>query len=994
MKFTLKINDKEPSEAAYVGWTPVKCTLAVEGYKDGDTPVSVKITTGQGVEGELNDDEHLGDTKFTGELALYESNTPDASPKEILSIKLQAGNEFTFYVAGVFGSASEAQKDTFIDISSEDNSVQSLKEYIMVRVRKNANKLTPVERNLFLETFVRLNNTPLKGSYSGTYSANPSSLLHEIVLMHTFETAFEIHGRESFHPWHRAYLLHLEREMQAIDPRVTVPYWKFDEAADNVFTKEFVGETQESTLGKDANYIQVINENQRPTFNCNNPMEIYAGHTLWGPLRRAFRYKDPTSHKANDRIRDEDTVINYSDEFIEWYNFEETQSHNPGHSAFTGHVVDIGKDPVDPLFFMMHSNVDRLWAKWQHVHNRFDADDKKTYPRPYGYQGPRGKEWAEANPKKFDLDAGFYNVGSFDLGNYADDVLWPWDAEKEPLLSRPWRKWYDSEYGGGNVPHLRLKFPQSPTSNFPGTDYPLVKDTIDYQGRLDHKTVLGFDFDDIPYFDVDKEKSDKMLTPNEFTTVQYNTIFLRGETVGNIEEKMAWAEEIEKNVLLHSVKDQRRVLEIVQNKNEKVEFRQKVLELLLTQSTGIRNQLHAELFASLRKVFDESNPDVNLLLKAMQLLINSHSLFGNKNLRSNYLGFLKVSLIKLLKKENAKELHKLAYRLSLKNIVNEAQQKEFLFGDLADFIDEVAKEEAQKEIEEEADEKAEKNADKKSAGNGTPTDEKYFINISESEAGLDACLSIIANESSTVQERLDMVHEMKIAKRANRHYASRRPRFHSILRGLLTNDHEILRYASMETLSSHEDGELQDKLIRTIRMEDGNNPTEEDDNKKVDAILLLRQNTKNQHVQLFAETIRKTKSEKVCKAAIQALDTDPESDDFLKKKVIAGNDENPEIRRSAFLALHFTKPEKANDLAADLIRNLQKTNDKIIFTRFEASLMNSLLYTDHKLRERNQLIESLSNLIDSIENEEIEYQGTECDVKAIAFKLIGKIDPT
>jgi tyrosinase len=46
--------------------------------------------------------------------------------------------------------------------------------------------------------------------------------------MHTAQSIAQAHGDRGFLPWHRAYLLDLERELQGIDPQVTLPYWRFD----------------------------------------------------------------------------------------------------------------------------------------------------------------------------------------------------------------------------------------------------------------------------------------------------------------------------------------------------------------------------------------------------------------------------------------------------------------------------------------------------------------------------------------------------------------------------------------------------------------------------------------------------------------------------------------------------------------------------------------------------------------------------------------------
>ena len=47
--------------------------------------------------------------------------------------------------------------------------------------------------------------------------------------------------QHAFLPWHRAYVLDLERELQRVDPAVALPYWRFDRPAPKVFSKDFMG---------------------------------------------------------------------------------------------------------------------------------------------------------------------------------------------------------------------------------------------------------------------------------------------------------------------------------------------------------------------------------------------------------------------------------------------------------------------------------------------------------------------------------------------------------------------------------------------------------------------------------------------------------------------------------------------------------------------------------------------------------------------------------
>lgn len=511
MKFNLKINGSESENAGYVGWTPVKCTVSLDGYS-GSSAVLVSISVGQ-----LQD--------ALGEISLYENNSTSAT--SIKSIEREyKGEDIVFYVAGKFGNASVAKQDTFIKVTSKLKDIDEIVRKVMVRVRKNANNLEQIEINKFLEAFIKLNSLPSKRTYTGNeFVKKPNSILHELVLMHTYDAASEIHNRTSFHPWHRAFLLHLERELQLVDPTVTIPYWKCDEKADNVFTTGFMGVNRKTELDpSEPDFDKRMNEKLCPKFDQTNPMYNYKDHTLWGPLRRAYFYEDPAKQglPAPRMIGDYELVD--SDEapsdFMRWSRFEELWSHNRGHVTFTGHVVDVGKDPVDPLFFMLHSNVDRLWARWQKKFNRFDKNDEKTYPFQGAYKdrlgkNSRGAQWATGF--KINED-GFYDPSDLDVGNWVDDTLWPWDQDH--ILSRPIREWnakilvggYGVDDVGGSgfaegekhkVPQIDIDFPTSLGSNYPEGSI-TVGSTIDYQGRTNYNNNMGFDYDKVPYFDNDE----------------------------------------------------------------------------------------------------------------------------------------------------------------------------------------------------------------------------------------------------------------------------------------------------------------------------------------------------------------------------------------------------------------------------------------------------------------------------------------------------------
>jgi len=137
------------------------------------------------------------------------------------------GSSASFSAAGKFGSASSANGDVSVEARSGTTLVGSLP--VMIRVRKNANTLSVGERERFISALAQLNN-----------QGRADIKIFAICIRNPLN---QPHGFPGFLPWHRAYILDLERDLQAIDPSVTLPYWRFDEAAPKIFALEFLGKS-------------------------------------------------------------------------------------------------------------------------------------------------------------------------------------------------------------------------------------------------------------------------------------------------------------------------------------------------------------------------------------------------------------------------------------------------------------------------------------------------------------------------------------------------------------------------------------------------------------------------------------------------------------------------------------------------------------------------------------------------------------------------------
>ncbi len=203
MRTEVALNGTVESGANYLGWSPVRSRIRLMDTGGLANPVAGRLK---------NQNPNRG-----GQVVFYA--TAAGNGQDELQLSLPAdGSPIEFLVGGKFTRPSEADEDAaFAVVDAGSGNVLSVTK-LMVRVRKNADKLTTGERDRFLSALAALNNRGM-GRFSDFRN------------MHTDAADPEAHGRAGFLPWHRAYLLDLERELQNIDPSVALPYWKFDEPA-------------------------------------------------------------------------------------------------------------------------------------------------------------------------------------------------------------------------------------------------------------------------------------------------------------------------------------------------------------------------------------------------------------------------------------------------------------------------------------------------------------------------------------------------------------------------------------------------------------------------------------------------------------------------------------------------------------------------------------------------------------------------------------------
>lgn len=133
------------------------------------------------------------------------------------------------------------------------------------------------------------------------------------------------HNVAYFLAWHRGYIYHFEQQLRTVsgNSALTLPYWDYYRSS--TIPSEFTDPTS-------ALYIA-----NRQNTNVYNALDL----SPFDPSVYNFERGRPDAFET--RI--------------------ESAPHNPVHNIIGGVMADM-QSPLDPIFFLHHANIDRLWHAW------------------------------------------------------------------------------------------------------------------------------------------------------------------------------------------------------------------------------------------------------------------------------------------------------------------------------------------------------------------------------------------------------------------------------------------------------------------------------------------------------------------------------------------------------------------------------------------------------------------------------------------------------
>ncbi|MGW0597734.1 tyrosinase family protein [Streptomyces sp. NPDC002776] len=240
----------------------------------------------------------------------------------------------------------------------------------MAYTRKDVSTLTRTERRRLVKALLELKR---RGEYD------------EFVRMHIeyyvsdgeggLRTA---HMTPSFLPWHRQFLLDLERALRRVDPSVTLPYWDWTKdrsAASAPWTADLLGGTgrrsdRQVMTGPFA-YAEgnwTLRENvtdgrflTRDLGRVRDPIALPTKSDLEWALADPVYDAPPWDSTVRKGFRNKLEGWGQGRGPVAWRN------HNRVHRWVGGDMVG-GASVNDPVFWLHHAFVDLCWTRWQRRH--------------------------------------------------------------------------------------------------------------------------------------------------------------------------------------------------------------------------------------------------------------------------------------------------------------------------------------------------------------------------------------------------------------------------------------------------------------------------------------------------------------------------------------------------------------------------------------------------------------------------------------------------
>ncbi|WPP50087.1 tyrosinase family protein [Catalinimonas niigatensis] len=224
-------------------------------------------------------------------------------------------------------------------------------------IRKNFTEMTQSEKDALVAAFYQLREGPDLISDLASYHNAFMAGIHK-----------NLPQNDVFLAWHRKQMQEVELAMQTLNPRLSLPYW--DETKNRTTTDPI---WDESFMGQ---FNTAWNLNRNLGAQVSLPSSSHVSQVL-----ALTNYYASTSTL---------TSMDFSPRL-------ETQIVHTGAHLWVGGVMKAGNSPFDPIFYLHHCYMDKIWQRWQTMYGT-SSFTKTSMPRYDGVFSFDGKVLPAVNP--------------------------------------------------------------------------------------------------------------------------------------------------------------------------------------------------------------------------------------------------------------------------------------------------------------------------------------------------------------------------------------------------------------------------------------------------------------------------------------------------------------------------------------------------------------------------------------------------------------------
>jgi hypothetical protein len=213
------------------------------------------------------------------------------------------------------------------------------------RIRKNHQEMTPSEKLVYRNAVIARKDILVERALH--HATHFQSEIHTVVKVGgTFpNNTFEYFNGTQFLPWHRLFMIDFEQTLRssgvANADKITLPYWDWR-----------IENTLSNTTWDDAGFLDLTTLNNSGfgitrAIGVNNNL---ANSSLLNDMMLLTNNLPANYETAND-------LSTFFSKRLEFW-------HNAGHQ-FVGGTMIPTESPRDPVFYLHHNFVDKLWQDWE-----------------------------------------------------------------------------------------------------------------------------------------------------------------------------------------------------------------------------------------------------------------------------------------------------------------------------------------------------------------------------------------------------------------------------------------------------------------------------------------------------------------------------------------------------------------------------------------------------------------------------------------------------